>query len=453
MGDSPIMHFLRGLGLDPDNRRAAECLQFASAGSKETTAILGLDFGTSCTKAVIHLPFVPNSPAFAVPLSPGSANPFLRPTTDISISGALAGTATHSPRPNPKVDLLVNPDDPVARARVAVMLAGHMRSARAWFLKEQKTSYGAFKLKWQANVGVPSSGYTDDAIRSAIQRCAETAWQLSLDPKPPTVSVADAALQSLALSNAPIGAVPEIAAASEAYRRSLFAKGGLHVMLDVGASTLDICGFSLQPKSPDKPFILFAALVEHLGAAVLHDDRVRAVLKRDDKTGPAADIDPRDPATVVPNVPVGYVAGATDVPAYLSDLDELFGNQCGQALRTVLVGLYQMHPLAKWGGFDLPVFLTGGGGRMGLYREVVEDIPVAWPGYGWSKLVPTPLAQPTNLLPKGLSPEVCDRLLVAYGLSMPGVGDWDITNPAELPKVPPPPMKRLDDRYVGKELT
>lgn len=467
MGNGLFARLIHQLGLGPATPTDEHCLQFPTwqQSAKETPVYLGLDVGTSSSKAVVHLPFVPNAPAFAVPWG-GGVNTYLSRTVPANAAtGATVSTRQHTPRPNPKVDLLVAPGDVEARAAMALLMSRLMRHARKWFLHEHRKTYGQYRLRWLCRVGVPSTGAKESGLLEAFCLAAHAGWVLSMREGIPGVAVARATLDHVAAQPlAEVEVMPEVAAAVEAYRRSLHARAGMHVMVDIGASTLDLCGFSLQPNSPTQPFTMFMPHVEHLGAAVLHDDRVRCVLEAGQQPGPTAEQDPRDPDFKVPDALDGYVLNGGGVPSYLAAHDGKFIEECEQALRTILVGMYQTNPMAKWPQIALPVFLTGGGARMKLYRQPIQNTVVSRSSYHWSRLDHTAIVQASNLLPKDLPSEVVDRLLVAYGLSMPsgwsgGCGGkgyppgWGYIDPTNVPAVPAPPRRRLDERYVGKEMT
>ena len=89
---------------------------------------------------------------------------------------------------------------------------------------------------------------------------------------------------------------------------------------------------------------------------------------------------------------------------------------------------------------------------MEFYRTIVTDIPLKKSNCSWHRVSITDPVEPGNLQPAGLPGVVINRLLVAHGLGVPGGGGMTIVDPATFPKLPPPPRRRLDGRYVGKEM-
>lgn len=424
-----------------------KCLSFGPKATDETDAVLGLDFGTSCLRAVVRLPFVPGSLAFAVPLNDQGGPEYFLPAPSMPASSRLFGTAAS----NIKVRMIVDPSDEDAAARATAILAKAIRRARRWFLTTQRKNYGKFKLKWALNLGIPSSGYEDERIRLNFLRCVKAAWALSLSEATLSEECAREALTSGLGADSPVDTVPEIAAAAEGYRRSVHAKEGMHVMIDVGASTLDVCGFVVCGPTAASPFSLFTTAVEQLGAAVLHDARLRS-LGGAASGAPAVAVDGRDPASRVPDDLLAYVSGGGGVPGALQIADEKFQEECQLAVRRVVCGMWQKNPLSSQWKHGTPVFLIGGGGRMKFYRRVPEVIrQQKMATVAWGKLIPEGLGEPSDLRPKGLAPEVVLRMLVAYGLSWPRPDFGAFINPASIPAMEPPPRRRLEDGYFGKE--
>lgn len=444
MSFSSFRDLLRNLHIGGADAALGECLQFGSHRKKSTPVILGVDFGTSCTKAVIRVPYVQGGRALAVPLNDKGSDPYLLPTRNPS---QLPPISQSVPVDNPKVRLLVEPKNQDARELVTAYLSHVMRRSRAWLLHTQRSSLGDFRLEWSTNIGVPSAGYVNDPIREGFLTCARAAWKLSMQPGLPSLDQVRAALGNGG-SFPDVDALPEVLAAAEGYRRSVHASSGMHVMVDVGASTLDVCGFAVRDPNSATPYGLFTTAVEQLGVAVLHDARLEALNGHQDP-GPAARVDPRDPVQRVPDELQGYVSQGGGIPPQLAAADARFHDDCQLAVRRVVCGMYVKNPIDHQWKDGIPVFLTGGGGQMRFYREVLDGIAVDWTNWKWSKLTVNGLVVPSDLSPKHLTVDVMSRLVVAYGLSFPRVNFGNIINPATLPNIPPPPPRRIDDLFFG----
>ena len=419
-------------------------LQFGSKQGSMVDAILGLDFGTSCSKGVVRLPFVQGGLAHAVPLVNGSRTEFFHRSLPPAHEGEEAVSEG-----NIKIRLMLSPSDEEARAYVALYLAGIARRSRGWFLTSQKRNYGQFGLMWSMNVGVPSSGFGNSELERGFLVAARAGWLMSLEDAAPTLARAKEALVQGELDESlPVYVIPEVIAAAEGYRRSAFARPGIHVIMDVGASTLDICAFILLSGPSGNPFGLAIPDVAELGSAVLHDARVRA-LGDYQWPGDSFSLDPRDPGCVVPDDLGGYVANGKVVPTSLTEVDARFQEDCESALRRVLGGMYQKNPLARYRD-GIPLFLTGGGGHMKFYTRAIEHMKATKQSVAWSNVDVRRLERPDDLRPANVGRQIVSRMLVAYGLSRPRLDFGDFTNPALIPGIDPPARPRLRD-YFGKD--
>ena len=67
---------------------------------------------------------------------------------------------------------------------------------------------------------------------------------------------------------------PEIAALVVGYARLRRRREGLHVMVNVGPSTIDVCGFGLRDHDGDDRYSLYTVLVERIGIRESHRQRM-----------------------------------------------------------------------------------------------------------------------------------------------------------------------------------
>ena len=174
----------------PRSSNAASPLatQFDGSTGEVTDLVVGLDFGTSCTKAVIRSPFAFRSRATAVRWRGATADgSYLLPTVlyergvgfDLECSGVVR--STHDTL---KIDLMNNPGSRETRARAAAYLGLALQAARQWFFDSEHDGYERFHLRWALNLGIPSAGYDDGRVREAFCAVARAAWRLSLRPDP-----------------------------------------------------------------------------------------------------------------------------------------------------------------------------------------------------------------------------------------------------------------------------
>ena len=273
----------------PRSSNAASPLatRFDGSTGEVTDLVVGLDFGTSCTKAVIRSPFAFRSRATAVRWRGGNADgSYLLPTVlyergvgfDLECSGVVR--STHDTL---KIDLMNNPGSRETRARAAAYLGLALQAARQWFFDSEHDVYERFHLRWGAEPGdsvgrVRRRARTRGVLCSGACRLAALAPPGSSNPQRGNRrAFTDAERGRDSLEQ--VAVVPEIAAAVVGYARSKHRREGLHVMVDVGASTIDICGFVLHPAGGEDgdQYHLLTALVKRLGLHELHLRRTRAV--------------------------------------------------------------------------------------------------------------------------------------------------------------------------------
>ena len=251
--------------------------------------MIGLDFGTSSAKVAIRSPYLGRGNVTAVTWPDGTGErSFLLPTnlSEPTPGGRIAVETRPSPADRSlKVDLMERPDSVEARANAACYLAWVLRTSRCHVLSSKQETYGVYFLRWSLNLGIPSAGYDDEQIKRGFRIAGAAAWALSVQKTPPTRSEAVAAVDRLSgpefgpeslLDLHEFEVVPEIVAEAARYAQSYERRNGLHFLVDVGASTIDSCGFVLHEREGDRWEIL-NALVEPLGALHLHVDRLKAL--------------------------------------------------------------------------------------------------------------------------------------------------------------------------------
>ncbi len=431
--------------------------QFEGRRSDAASAdlVVGLDFGTSCTKVVVRSPFIAGARAVAVRWrNDGGGNAYLLPTELwMDVRGELhlrpAGDAAGEHVTDIKISLMDQSADERSRAVAAAYLGLALRGARRWFLDTQADIYGRYSLRWAMNLGIPSAGYDDERVRSTFGLVARAAWELSLSAAAPTIDTAarvchDAEARGDSDSETPTDVIPEIVAEVVGYARSKIKKHGLHVVVDVGASTLDICGFNLHAPEGEDKYELFTALVERLGLHELHLKRVAAIPASVRGTCPR--MPTLDPSSPIPVRGTDYIVKPpAALRASLNAVDDSYVLECTNALMRVLMTLKKnMDPMAKAWKAGLPVFLAGGGRDFGLVRRAAESSD--------KRLVQA--VKTVGILPRNLPPPEtlvngdvpCGRLDVAYGLSFDRFDIGVIHPPGEIEDVEPlPPQANLTD--------
>ena len=360
-----------------------------------------------------------------------------------------------------------------------------LRAARRCILESQADLLSSFKtIQWSLNVGIPSGTTVDEVQQRRFRRAVEAGWRLSLTGRPISVKEAahafrhaeapataevapSSAFQSIWLAvigrkgakqgqgHKPIeiGLCPEVLAGALGYARGDERRDGLHMAIDVGASTVDTCMFVLREVDGEEDWPLLEAEVGRLGTAELHRRRIAALEQFDaDKAREFGErYDPLDPMARDPQVEYAlneeYVALRKADDGTRADLRSLVGGIIQQTVtqRDRLAAAF------KRGG-SLPILLMGGGSRSMFYQRFAE---------GWDRVLRDRLAtgqQGVDLtdtsIPRTLDESTMDsghRLAVAFGLSHPYVDLPSHKPPTAIPDVPPAVESKPKGHFVGKE--
>ena len=457
--------------------------QFSGHPKEEIDLVIGLDFGTLSTRVVVRSPFVAGGRAVPVRwrVRPGLPPHFLPAALHESSNGEFALTPDWNELQdgNLKVDLMDRPDDSVTRARAAAYLGLTLREARGYVLDTQAEAYGRSRLRWAVHVGIPSAGYDDDDVKGAFLCVARAAWMLSRRSESPTLETALAALKGAANTAGikedqdvtGVEVFPEIAALVVGYARSRRRRAGLHVMMDVGGSTIDICGFGLLDDDGDDSYQLFTALVERIGIRELHQKRMDAIRHANTESllrVPAL----LDPFSEVPAAGSEYVSTPSNpLCAEFQRLDKRYVEDCTNALMKVIVHLKRSRdPHSEAWTTGLSLFKAGGGAQHRLVAHAVDEANRRLANLLDAKGIDEKYLE--TLVGLDWSPEdggqdgasgetprdhglvdpdtMAGRLGVAYGLGFDKFEIGEIVPPHDIDDVPPMPLRRLNE-YTSKD--
>ena len=454
-------------------------LQYARPGDSgvEGELVIGLDFGTSASKVVIQAPEIQGSPSYAVNFGEFShaSMPYLLPTT---LSVTPSGTCVLGPLDGVSLikDIklkLFSGSEQLNSSRIAVeqdlsgeteavaYLALLLRQARRWFLDEKRDVVGHFRrLRWSVNLGVPSPCIEDNEENRRFQRVGKAAWMLSVLPEEHiTFGRANRELKHVedpeywetddALT-CDFDIIPEIAGGAVGYALSEFRREGLHLMVDVGASTVDVCSFMLHAREGSDRYDLLTADVQRLGTIALHDERIRALKSVYERQAEHLR-DSHDPLAPIARdiepylVPREKLLSAGDRAE--AELKERFQTMLRRVIRDAKVCRDPNAPV--WRNGRLPILLIGGGSKLQFFHSAVEEVS-AWVRSlaGNDGAILLPVSVPDSLVDK---PGEYHRLAVAYGLSHRAMDIGSITSADDTDDIEPLPRIDLEDNYTGKE--
>lgn len=350
--------------------------------------VIGLDFGTSYTKAAVGFmdkifPVTWEGVSKCVPN-------YLLPSeyTAMEASDVFIGQHVHANRNNIQGDLklpFINPAVSTASiAGASIFLALTIRYIRAWVYKHHAEKIGAVKIRWQLNIGAPSNGLETKRLETAYRTLASTAWIRSQSNS--LTSVADCnstvwqegqVLEDLA----DLQIRPEFVAQMAGYMQSPKRQKGLHALVDVGGGTLDVVTFIVHKVEDEDTFPFLVPEVHPLGTHGLIQNRLIGLPASDKFTT----IDELQP------IP-GHHEFAETIGVALHQVanrDRIFGDEVRSVIRSVFeVTKNRRYRLADAWTLGVRTFFTGGGSSVELYRQATLSAKV--PGAKGLQLMPLP---------------------------------------------------------------
>lgn len=261
--------------------------------------IVGIDFGTSAVKLAVAQPYQAGDPvkALTTPIclrSADTAHPHLWPTavwfsTETGAFSLVPGPGS-IPLDGFKAGLISKLGNHKAHPTIDVTRA----EACAAFLALQLAHlFGQYALKkplgaiggghfLSVNIGVPVDSMDRRDVVEAFKRVVQAAHSLAAHAADLDVANVRQALAA-ATPELPLGfdLVPELAAAVAGYAADPTTPSGPHMLVDVGAATLDIVAFNLVDRG--QKVAVLASGVEMFGAASLDWARKGGLTDKDFK--------------------------------------------------------------------------------------------------------------------------------------------------------------------------
>lgn len=397
--------------------------------------VIGLDFGTSCTKVVIGDPGWQGK-FYAVPFGNASEelSTWLHPTR-------LRGEA------NLKMRLMDAPGDMMVQNLIACYLAEVIRHCCQWFGKNAPARYEHARKTWKLNLGFPGkSTGTGSELEQAYRTCAELAVQLASLQGAPTPADAERLRSEPKKTEAiaepsPIELYPEIAAQLTGYIKSPFAHHGPLLLVDVGAGTLDVSTLIIHGQQHTDNISFFMCDVQPLGTLRLHQARTNAMNEAMTGCVRSQLMELQDGLTAIPERwdQMTNARSEEAEPCRIA-FDTISQSWISQSIGAALPCLTRFRQHLRdthdavdydpWPG-HLRLFLTGGGSRCSLFKKCFaagrlerEMLPFTHWHYDYHqrheagqglKLEAIPC--PNNLQWPDELHDHFDRLSVAYGLA------------------------------------
>lgn len=451
--------------------------QFDWPGGSQLVILLGVDFGTSSTKIVVRVPYYTDTPAFAVPFGDHAQQSlkYLLPTRlFVNNNGycslkSMPGTTILT---DIKLGLMQDPQDRIkpvsgpscdasATTLATAYLALVLRYVRCWFLAEKRGIFGEYSLSWFFNLGLPAAVDDDAKLHEAFDTLGKAAWLLSRRAGPITIDAAQGAINDIKTSrfnaDCNFALIPEVIAEVLGYAKSPLRNEGLHLLVDIGASTLDVCSFNLHVRDGDDHFPILTADIDLLGANRLHKARIDAAGEAVIDTA-ANLVDESDPGSVIPDNFEDYIPPNQkidqEIRHKLTTAESDFNWKCEKLIRRTIIDLRNNRdPRSSRWSEKLPVFVCGGGRNMKMYKNLISKV------HYWLRdqyIISSEGIRRIDLpKPESLEAEIDEksyhRLAVAWGLSHESFNIGEYTRPGHINDISPRERSNWEDAYTSKD--
>lgn len=156
-------------------------------GAKDDASdlIIGLDFGTSCVKVVLHDRDRGGGVFYAVPFYPiGGSNPYIFPSRVYQSAQRYALDQGDIPYADLKLPLMEKCVDRSQVRHAIVFLALIIRHARGWLFSNHGDTYRNSDIQWAMNLGLPAKYAEDYELTGRFEQIALAAINLAGDTTP-----------------------------------------------------------------------------------------------------------------------------------------------------------------------------------------------------------------------------------------------------------------------------
>lgn len=370
----------------------------STRGLSRADIVIGFDLGTSCSKMILRdpnrrralaVPFRPDRPSLESYLQPTIA--FVSPSGTVSLQDPgnchkcgdfkrlLMEDPAHVLYSDNLSGLEIGAQE-VATCYIALML----REVRNWFEQTQRNIYHGQEIIWQLNLGIPVKNYDDERIKRTFHCIAKAGWYISERDRPIDMGSARDALNMTALRRfnpgidpAYINVVPEVAAEVAGYALSPLREEGLHLLVDVGAGTVDLSTFILHSRDGEGRYPFMAADVRPLGCYILHKRRFVAMNQAFQELIKHMD-GKQNPMAPLPESLSSYLPSQEEVEKkwleVLRKSDEEHKTECMTVVGEVIRHTKNKRdPRSNTWRTTLPVFMCGGGSKLAFYQEAMKE--------------------------------------------------------------------------------
>lgn len=368
--------------------------------SKESFDIrIGLDFGTSYTKASIFF----GGDIYIVDWDgiSGFKDRYTLPT-EFSL---FADNSYEIGRSSDAIKVFTNLKGPFLEENdtsddednATIYLAMVLRYIKAWWFKHHKNQTLNKKLNWLINVGSPSKDLGDVYLEKKYKKILNTAWVLSQS------------LEKLYKDNIhyeedviSVDLVPEFVAQISSYTRSAQRQSDLHLLVDIGAGTVDVVTFNVhQDEFGDDNFPEFASEVKRMGTHYLMHKR--NLINKDKNLMIDATI-----ALDSSSFSEQYKVDLNKIKL----IDDEHAEGVAKLIKNILsITKSKRYALSRNWDQGIRTFFCGGGSSCSVFLDALEKTKEIY------KLLKINLPLPSRLVNDDIDADNFHRVSVAYGLA------------------------------------
>ena len=425
--------------------------QFPEMTGEETRlVVMGLDFGTSCSKVVIRIPGMDiitpikfqtdNGFSYLHPTkiyNTEDGEIFMNPIEDTTVSFNLKIPFIKRAGIN-ETDVNTNAQEEEKEKAVGY-LAYVIGLSRRYFMEQHRETIKYFKIDWNLNIGIPSAGFDNENEMEIFKELALAAWWVSTQESNITSKLVLEGIQRAAsdksfldIHREAVNVIPEIIAQVSGYAKSDQGKDGLYILIDIGASTLDASTFIIEEKEEEIHYKFCSAITSALGAYELHLRRLSIFEKFKGFT--LKDFLTIDPMISVPENLSDYLSPENVLKLKEPyEEEEEIARECRKVIRKswklAKDGDEGDHPDFKDG---ITTFLCGGGHKLRFYKMAVKEIDYDLTykhKLGSLRLMELPI--PDTIKSQGIDTEDYHRISVAFGLSL-AIDEFDNVRSVKL---------------------
>ena len=342
-----------------------------------------------------------------------------------------------------------------------------LREVRKWFIEQKGLDYARSLISWELNLGIPSRDYEDNRLVKAMKTVALTGWNLTLPffeeidlgSVKKARKIAEEQIDAMVVREGTeqihpdnVTVIPEIIAEVIGYSRSPMRQNGMYLLVDVGASTLDVSTFILTEEDNEDSYPILFADIGRLGGYELHKKRVNKIVGIIESKLCSLS-ESCDGISPLPERKEYFPELTEKDYAEFSNSDHSFRKDCSLLLRRV-VGMTKKkrNPRSAEWEKGLPVFLCGGGSQIPIYRDAIKDAFNALEPLGVRGFSFVPLPKPENLETDDIPPADYHRVSVSYGLSFSELDIGKIIPQKELDDIEElRPILEVEDFFIDKD--